>query len=67
MFEIGKHYELTYGYGDTEGTSVFLVTAWEHPLLKVSSVEGEQIFNVSAAHFLKARYIGDVGNTFDKF
>jgi len=56
MFEIGKEYTITTIAGDEEGSSLWKVVAFEHPLLKLyNQYEGELIVNVTSPNFVSAK------------
>ncbi|GAM02983.1 hypothetical protein [Sphingomonas parapaucimobilis] len=54
MFEIGRDYRITTGFGDHEGSSVSTVVAFEAPLLKVTAHGKETILNTASPSFVSA-------------
>ena len=55
MFEVGKRYYITHGFGDDVGSSGFTILEVDMPLIKAEGPPGMlTIFNTASATFHKA-------------
>ena len=69
MFEVGKPYYITTGYADHAGSSVYTIVEVNLPLIKVSSIAGEEIINTHSPLFHSAKPVDpkDLTGDFDEF